>query len=476
MKIIPVILAGGSGSRLWPMSRETRPKYMHWLFGDRAMLMETVDRTNTLPDITELIIISDVSQGANIQYLMKDYTKNWTMIAEPVGRNTAGAIALAAKVIAQKHGDDAIMVILSSDHYIPDEVAFEKTIGHAITQAQEDMLVTIGLKPTSPNTGYGYIQSGHPIGMSASLVASFHEKPTQEKAEDYISAGSYYWNAGIFIFKAKVIREGLKQYCSPIFETAEMCALKHIGHEIHVNKDNYSKVPADSIDFAVMEKAIGKLAVIHTDMPWDDLGTWEGVGKYLPKDDDQNAIKGRVKLFNSKNNIIWSSSNDKLIIGLGLENILIAETRDAMLVANKNDTQNVKHVYQTLLAEGYSEAKIHKSVYKPWGWYRVLSDNCKYKVKLLTIYPGQRLSLQKHKERSEHWAIVVGTATVIKGDETLQCEVGQSIYVPANCVHRIANETDEEVVIVETQIGSNISEDDIIRLEDDYKRDLSGDV
>ncbi|MGQ3889247.1 mannose-1-phosphate guanylyltransferase/mannose-6-phosphate isomerase [Legionella sp. CNM-1927-20] len=489
MHIIPTILCGGAGSRLWPVSRELHPKPFIRLNDGQSFLQKAFLRAASIPQIREILTVTnhelffkteDEYQTVNQQGLFLSY------ILEPFGRNTAAAIALAALQIASKYGNEAILLILPADHLINDHDAFQNAVDQAIQLAQDEKLVTFGIKPTSPESGYGYIQIDEYCSLNSSkrkeqtlgyLVKQFVEKPTVEIAKTYLEAGCYFWNSGMFCFTAGTVLKHMQSYCSDIYETAKTCIEESITTEsakvtqIQLQQEHFAKVPSNSFDYAVMEPAAknsNSIAVIPCDIGWSDIGSWCALGDLSTADTQGNRINGEALLYNTEN--CYIQSNDRLISTVGLKNLIIIDTPDAILVADKNQTQDVRHIYTALKETDHKAYKLHQTVHRPWGTYTILDEGKNFKIKRLEVNPGAKLSLQMHHHRSEHWIVVSGMAHVINGDKELLVRMNESTYIPAGSIHRLENPGVLNLVIIEVQSGEYLEEDDIIRFEDNYGR------
>ena len=463
--IVPVILAGGSGTRLWPLSRSLYPKQFLPLVSDKTMLQETVLRLDGLETASPVTICNEEHRFIVAEQL-RAIDQLGPIILEPEGRNTAPAAALAAHVIADEN--DPLLLILAADHVIKDESAFVDTIKKAIPLANQGKLVTFGIVPQSAHTGYGYIERGQPINIGFK-VNKFVEKPNKETAQAYVDSEKYWWNSGMFLFRASRYLEELKTHRPDI---SASCSAAVEGKTtdldfIRINTDEFLKCPEDSIDYAVMEKTQDAV-VVPLNAGWSDIGSWSALWDIEKKDNMGNVIRGDAIIEATKNCLVHGG--ERLIVTLGLEDIVIVDTKDTVMVAHKDNVQDVKELVKKLKAGGRFEFKLHREVYRPWGKYDSIDNGERYQVKRLTVNPGAKLSVQMHHHRAEHWVVVSGTAEVTNGEKTFLLSENESTYIPVGVIHALKNPGEIPLELIEVQSGSYLGEDDIIRFEDDYQR------
>ena len=450
-----IILSGGSGTRLWPISRTLMPKQFVRLFDDRSLFMMSYERNSPLCEST-LVVSNEQQYFLALDQLEALGARGVKFLLEPVGRNTAPAIALACLSLKVEE----IVFVTPSDHLIRNETAYKNSVLRARELAKQGFLVTFGIKPTEANTGYGYIEA------SGEDVLKFHEKPELVAAQSYIAAGNFYWNSGMFMFKAGVFLSELKAHSPEIYEA---CVRAHensnAGNPIRIKLGDMQEIPADSIDYAVMEHT-SLAKVVPADIGWSDLGSFDSLDAELPKDANGNTAREQNIALNSKNNLIIGSG--RTIAAIDVENLAIVDTKDALLVCKKGSTQKVKQVVERL--KDSDLARVHVTTHRPWGSYTVLEDERGYKIKRIVVKPGKRLSLQKHYHRNEHWIVVSGTATVTVSERNFLLRENESTFIRMGEVHRLANEGKIPVVLIEAQVGSYTGEDDIVRLQDDFNR------
>ena len=460
----PVILCGGKGVRLWPLSRELYPKQFMELSPGRTLFKDTVTRLSD-QETHETIIICNSEHRFMVAEQLRILGANGRIILEPAGRNTAPAVAVAALMA----DEDDVLLVMPSDHALDDKTAFAKAIERGMFEANNGCLVCFGIVPQTPETGYGYIQKGDNKGEDTFFVKKFIEKPDLVRAEQFVASGNFYWNSGIFMFKAGRYLEELKRY-APAILTACKAAVERAQTEmdfIHLDEEAFSSCPSDSIDYAIMEKA-DNLCVVAMNVSWSDLGSWDAIHKASDNDEEGNAIVGDVMLRDTKNSYIHSTGH--LVVALGLDDFVVIETADAVLVAAKESLKNVKDIVAALTENNRIEAVSHRIVYRPWGSFQTLYQGDRFLVKSIIVKPGEALSLQKHKHRSEHWVVVRGTANVTNGDQKCVLHEDQSIYILRGNAHRLENPGKMSIEIIEVQTGSYLDENDIVRLEDRYNR------
>jgi mannose-1-phosphate guanylyltransferase/mannose-1-phosphate guanylyltransferase/mannose-6-phosphate isomerase len=465
--MIPVILSGGSGTRLWPLSRAQYPKQFLPLVSGNTMIQETLLRMDGVVGLQPPIAVCNEDHRFMMaEQLWEIGSKPAAIILEPVGKNTAPAVAMAA-LCAQSEED--VLLILPADHVIADTVAFHKTIAQAEQLAQQDLLVTFGIVATEPETGYGYIKADKTQVGDGFKVAAFVEKPDQETAQRYIDAGDYFWNSGMFAFKVGCFLRELEKFNPQMLKVCReaLAAAKVDLDFTRLDKDIFLTCPSDSIDYAVMEKT-DKAAVIPLDAGWNDVGSWSALWDVTGKDDAGNAIKGDVLTIDTSNSFIHSSN--KLVAVIGVQDLVVVETDDAVMVAAKDRVQDVKAIVDQLKALKRDEAHTHRKVYRPWGHYDLVDAGDRHQTKRIVVKPGAKLSVQKHHHRAEHWVVVKGTAWVHKDGEQIMVTENESIYIPVGVVHSLENPGVIPLVMVEVQSGSYLGEDDIVRYQDNYGR------
>lgn len=467
--ILPIIMAGGTGSRLWPLSRELFPKQFQKLYGQTTMLQATVLRLQGLDCLPPLVICNEEHRFIVAEQLRQIGQLDHNIILEPTGKNTAPAIALAA-IYAAKHEDNPALLILAADHVVLDEDAFRAAVVQAQAHVEQDKLVTFGIVPQAPETGYGYIKYNPNAGKQLGFkVEQFVEKPDLATAKAYLDSGNYLWNSGMFAFKAQNYLNELKDYRPDIFSACSN-AMQSVDIDldfIRINKESFFDCPAESIDYAVMEKTTNAV-VIAMDAGWSDVGAWSSLWEVSDKDKDDNVITGDVLTVDSHNNYIFAETG--LVATVGLDNIIVVQTKDAVLVASKDKSQEVKRIVNQLKADKRQEHSIHREVYRPWGKYDSIDSGHRYQVKCITVKPSERLSVQMHHHRAEHWIVVSGTAKVIvDGNEKLVTE-NESVYIPLGATHCLENPGKVDLEMIEVQVGSYLGEDDIVRFEDRYGR------
>ncbi len=475
--LVPIIMAGGSGTRLWPLSRSLHPKQFLPLIGEDTMLQATIKRLNQL-DTAAPITICNEDHRFVVAEQLRSINKMGPIILEPQGRNTAPAIALAANLVSSKikqqnTSDDPLLLILAADHVIQDENAFIAAVQKAIPLAQQGKLVTFGIVPQSAHTGYGYIQRGEELESGFS-VKGFVEKPNLETAQKYLDGGKHYWNSGMFLFKASRYLTELKTHRPDIAQACE-ASLKDTSTDldfIRILKEEFIKCPDESIDYAVMEPlcnaGTNDAVVVPLDAGWNDIGSWSALWEESPKDKNGNAIKGDAILQNTHNCLIHS--NERLVATVGLDDIVIVDTKDAVMVAHKDKVQDVKAIVAQLKTQGRNEWQLHREVYRPWGKYDAIDQGERYQVKRITVNPGEKLSLQMHHHRAEHWIVVSGTAKVTLAENTRLVTENESVYIPIGMTHSLENPGKLPLEMIEVQSGSYLGEDDIVRFEDRYGR------
>lgn len=463
--IQPVILSGGSGTRLWPLSREAYPKQFLPLAGELTMLQATWKRVAPIAARGPLVIANEEHRFVAAEQLQQVGAEPAAIILEPVGRNTAPAIAVAA-LEATRDGGDALLLVLPSDHVITNEAAFRSAVQAAAGAAEAGKLVTFGIVPTGPETGYGYIKAAEGQGLRA--VERFVEKPDLDTATGYVSSGQYYWNSGMFLFKASRYLQELERL-QPAMLAGSRQAWQQARRDAdftRLDKDAFTAVPSDSIDYAVMEKTADAV-VIPLDAGWNDVGSWTALRDVSQQDGDGNAHQGDVIAIDCRNTYAYGQ---RLVAMVGLDDVIVVETDDAVLVGKADRMQEVKTVVAQLKAEGRSEATWHRKVYRPWGAYDSIDNGERFQVKRITVKPGGTLSLQMHHHRAEHWIVVSGTAEVTRGDEVILLSENQSTYIPLGVTHRLRNPGKLPLELIEVQSGSYLGEDDIVRFEDTYGR------
>ena len=455
--MINIILCGGNGTRLWPISRTLMPKQFVKLFNETSLFQLTVERNKTV--CKKQIIVSNaeqyflaVDQLEELKYL------NNRFLLEPVGRNTAPAIALACWALDK----DEVVLVSSSDHLIKKQEAYVEVVKAAQKLALEGNLVTFGIKPEFAETGYGYIEAEDEV------VKAFHEKPDVQTAQKYVDAGNFYWNSGMFCFKAGVFLAELEKYSPKIYQTSKIAFENTKNSEmVRISYEDMQKIPEDSIDYAVMEKS-DKVKVVAADIGWSDLGSFDALDNELDKDKNGNTQNENLYTVDAKNNFVYSQ--DRTIALCDIEDLIIVDTSDALLISKKGNSQKVKEVVKKLKEQGSDLTNTHQTAHRPWGTYTILDENDGYKVKRIVVKPGKRLSLQKHFHRSEHWVVVSGTAKVTKGKEEFLVHANESTYIPMGEIHRLENIDKIPLVMIEAQVGEYLGEDDIIRIDDDFKR------
>lgn len=467
--MIPVILSGGSGTRLWPFSRSMYPKQFLPLVTEQTMLQETILRVADVPDIQAPVIVCNEDHRFIVEEQLRAIdVQAKSIILEPVGRNTAPAIALAALTITQGAQDaDDIMLVLPADHVIGDIESFYSALAVAKDAAQDGQLVTFGIVPTQAETGYGYIKA--PGKEAINHVQEFVEKPDLNTAQKYLESGEYYWNSGMFMFKASRYLEVLGQTAPDILAACEKAVSKTTDDMdfTRVDKDAFESSPDDSIDYAVMEKT-QDAGLVPLSAQWSDVGSWASLWDVLPKDASGNTARGDVITEDTTG--CYIQADTKLVSTLGLKDIVVVETDDAVLVAAKDRVQNVKEIVNSLKQENRPETKLHRKVYRPWGSYDSVDSGEKFQVKRIVVKPGAKLSLQMHHHRAEHWVVVSGIAEVTNGDKTITLDENESTYIPIGVKHSLANLGSEPLEIIEVQSGSYLGEDDIVRFDDIYGR------
>lgn len=470
-KIFPVILAGGSGTRLWPLSRKNFPKQFLSLHGEHSLLQQTMQRAVTLP-FEKILVVSNEAHYFLCQEQLQSFNQSVTYLLEPCARNTAPAMISAAHDIARQAGDDAVMVVLPSDHWIADDKAWLKAMLLGIECAVSDRaLITFGIKPTAPKTGYGYIKAAFSQPPRAIPVENFCEKPNLETAEKFVKSGEYFWNSGMFIGCVSTWLGEAQHHAPDIHQTCQQSVL--LGQNqydyLRLDAESFAACRNESIDYALMEQT-QQAMVIPIDMPWSDLGCWTAVSESNPLDEQGNAIQGKVIAKDTQNCLI--SSDHMLVTTLGIDNQIIVATADAVLVADKQYSQQVKDIVNALGKHSHM-AEDHLRVPRPWGYYEILAEGPTFKVKRLMIKPGAKISLQMHHHRSEHWVVVSGSASVINDDQIIQLTTNQSTYIPQKTRHRLSNPGHEPLYVIEVQSGSYLGEDDIIRFDDIYQRETT---
>ena len=472
--LIPVILSGGAGTRLWPVSREAHPKPFIVLPDGQSLMQKTLLRAAALkPDSILTITNRDyffitrdayaevaLAPGIALDYLL-----------EPAGRNTAPAIAAGALRLREQFGDAATMLVLPSDHLISNVAGFVDAVLAATKLAEQGYLVTFGIAPTGAETGFGYIEADQErtLGGAGLAVRRFVEKPSRAKAEEYLASGRYYWNSGMFCFRVGDFLSELA-LCAPEVSDAVAAAWRATPRgqvPVAIDAESFARVADISVDYAVMEKAT-RVAVVPGRFDWSDIGSWQALGDLVPSDAAGNRVQGETVLVDTKDCFV--RSEDRLVATLGVENLLVVDTPDALLVADRSRAQDVKTIVQRLKASGHESARLHRTVHRPWGTYTVLEEGPRFKIKRIVVKPGASLSLQYHHRRSEHWVVVSGTAKIVNGAHELLLAADQSSYIPAGTAHRLANPGEVDCVMIEVQSGDYLGEDDIVRLEDHYGR------
>ncbi len=460
--ILPVIMAGGSGSRLWPLSRTHYPKQFIPLVNEYSMLQNTVTRLEQLSTFSPIVICNNEHRFMIAEQLREMNINDSSIILEPIGRNTAPAIALAAfKAIS--NGDDPLLLVLAADHVIKDKLAFTDAVNLAIPEAIKGRLITFGIVPKHAETGYGYIKQGQAISDELYHVEAFVEKPDFITAKNYLHHGGYCWNSGMFLFKASVYLEELKKFNPDIYSICEKAVKSSFTDLdfIRIHEEIFEQCPDDSIDYAVMERT-DKAAVIPLDAGWSDVGSWSALWDVQSKDNNDNVTQGDVLVDSVSNSYIYSQ--DKLIAAVGVDNLVIVETKDAVLVANKDKVQDVKNIVNQLKQDGRPEFRQHQEVYRPWGKHDQIAEGNRYHVKKVVVRPGEKTATQIHYHRAEHWIVVSGTAKVTNGNETYLVTENQSTYIPVGAAHSFENPGKVNLELIEVRTGSYLAEDDIERM------------
>ena len=470
MSIVPVILCGGVGSRLWPVSRDLHPKPFIRLADKQSLLQKALLRALDIPGASDVMTVTNRELLFKIEDEYKQLgLRNFhaTFILEPFGRNTAAAIASACLHAEAIHGTEAMLLILAADHLISDTQSFNQAVERAAALAKEGKIVTFGIRPTSAETGYGYIEA------EGERVMRFVEKPDAGAAEGYVASGRYFWNSGMFCFRVSTMIQEMQKHCPDILEKVRQCLSgsrrieKKEFSEIELDAQSFAEVPDDSIDYAIMEKT-DQIAIVQCDIGWSDIGSWTALGELTEADEEGNRVQGTAVLHDVGNTYI--RSRERVVGAVGVDNLLIIDTSDALLVAHKDRAQDVKHVYAELKAKGHETHKLHQTAHRPWGSYTILEEGHRYKIKRIVVKPGASLSLQMHHHRSEHWVIVSGMAKVVNGDEEKLVNTNESTYIPAGHVHRVSNPGVLDLVMIEVQSGDYLGEDDIVRIQDNYGR------
>jgi mannose-1-phosphate guanylyltransferase / mannose-6-phosphate isomerase len=479
MLIQPLVLCGGSGSRLWPLSREKYPKQLLQLVGSDSMFQATLQRISGLtePTLAPLVVCSEEYRFVIAEQL-RCIGQSGTLVLEPVGRNTAPALTLGA-LEATRSGADPVLLVMPADHVIVDDAAFRDRVCSGAVLAQQGAVVTFGITPTGPETGYGYIQCGAHSGDSAArAIQRFVEKPQLDVAQRYLQEGNYLWNGGLFMLRASVWLDAMRVCRPDILQACESAwnAGKSDGVFVRVDAEKFAKCASDSIDYAVMERITQQPVAAHfppalvlpLSAGWSDVGAWDALWDVLPKDAQGNVSQGDVMLEDSHDTLAFSQG--RLVACVGVDKLVVVETPDAILVAHKDRTQDVKKIVTRLQHEGRTQALNHRKVHRPWGWYDSVDMGPRFQVKRIVVTPGACLSLQMHHHRAEHWIVVSGTAKVTKGEETLLLSENQSTYIPLGTVHRLENPGRVNLEMIEVQSGSYLGEDDIVRFDDVYGR------
>lgn len=466
--IVPIVLAGGVGSRLWPLSRELMPKQFLTLHGDSSMLQATLQRLAGLAFAQSYVICHEDHRFIAAEQLRQIQQLNHNLMLEPVSRNTAPAIALAALHCLQQQ-QDPLLLVLAADHVITDAQAFQRAVTDAIPQAAAGKLVTFGIVPTHAETGYGYIRKGPTQSEHSFAIAAFVEKPDRTTAETYVASGDYLWNSGMFLLRASVYLAELKQHRPDIYTSCQQ-AMQQVASDldfIRIDKTAFANCPADSIDYAVMEHTQNGV-VVPLDAGWSDVGSWSALSDIHPKDAQGNVAIGDVLMLDSHNNFVLSES--ALVATVGVRDMVVVQTKDAVLVASREQEQQVKTLVQQLKAAERTEHQVHREVYRPWGKYDLVDQAARYQVKRISVTPGEKLSTQLHHHRAEHWIVVAGTAKVTLDEREFFLTENQSVYIPPGAVHALENPATDPLELIEVQTGSYLGEDDIVRFSDRYGR------
>lgn len=458
-----IILAGGSGSRLWPLSRDMYPKQLLSFDTDKSFLQQTFIRLNSFCEAKDIVTITNIKHLSDIKLQLNQINTSNIVIGEPLGKNTAPAIACTLEFFNQKSDNDDIVLIVPSDHLIQDISAFKNTVEQGKALAEEGYIVTFGIKPTYPETGYGYIKTDSALKYGYK-VEKFEEKPDLNTAKKYLESKNYYWNGGIFMGKISTFMQEFKTYAEDIYKN-----LKDLdfSKESKIKYGIYENMPSISIDYAIMEKS-KKIALVELQSDWNDLGSWQSLYNIQKKDSNNNVLRGKVIVDNVKNSFIYSQK--EIVAVSGLENIILVETEDAIMACKLNESQNVKNLYTKLKEKESDTIKIHKTVFRPWGYYTCMNRGEGYLTKTICVMPNQKLSVQSHNHRSEHWTVLEGKALVLLNNESKILNKGDSIDIPLGAKHSLQNPYDNNLKIIEIQQGDYISEDDIIRYEDIYGR------